>query len=120
MDHLKYSSILLVHSFLTASLGLYSLFQKGLPEIDNSNMLAILPQLFPLIISAIFLFLLPLFHPEKKLIYAGIILLSFGLLLLSFGQLFQSTYLVVFYPLLLIGIINLFFGLFYCIKLSSK
>lgn len=120
MDQLKSRKILLLHSFLLFSLGLYALFTKGLPELGSSHLFAILPQLFPIIISALFLFLLPLFDPKQKLIYGGIISLCFGLTLLNISQLFQSAYAVIFYPLLFMGMMNLIFGLFYCIKLSSK
>lgn len=120
MQKYNYYRILLFHICCLFFIGLWTLFSKGLPKIEDYDMLSILPQLFPLIISAIFLFLLPLLHPKKKFIYGGIIVLTMALLILNSSQLFQANYASVRLPLILLIAANLIFGIFYSIKLRSK
>jgi hypothetical protein len=119
MKQRKIAKILLVQIFLLFTLGLWTLFQKGLPNLEQTAMFDILPQLFPLIISALFLFLLPLFQPKQKFIFWTIIILSFSLMILNASQLFQTEYHIAIFPLSLLVIFNLFFGVFYSIKLRS-
>jgi hypothetical protein len=67
--------ILIIQATLLIVIGLVDLFALGLPPIDQTSMPAVFPLIFPIVIGAIFLFVLPLLKAgEKKWVWMTLLL----------------------------------------------
>lgn len=59
---IKPKQILFIQAVLLITIGLVDLFSLGLPPIEKFSMFAVFPLIFPIVLGAIFLFVLPLLN----------------------------------------------------------
>lgn len=116
--------VFLAQIILNCTLGLILLFWVGLPAATEDTLISILPLVFPMIFTAVFLFLLPLFDIGKGWLFWSVVMLVFiyGVmaLLMSWNppvhQDFQKSWL----GYLMTGLLNVFLGGYYVVAFLKK